>query len=263
MSGGFPTGDGRFNMGYVRDPTKTPGTFTNDDYVQMSSGLSKVGLKCKDNTPEKMKEYVADVAESLPKPGEKELTVYMSAREGEHKEFEFVLDPTNVNFSKMSVLLEHLQEIHDTGAYYVGSNSTSSSFESSTIGSIKDAFKAVGSIISDVQSGKVDPGQIVNTIGDALSSLTETTSKTFDRHVSKVLFCIAKPDTTKGTAAAICGMKYEYTMHVEDITNKKEKSHKAKYSMKQSNLVFTDPDIFEKVYEKIAGSKSAQEQNEL
>ena len=70
----------------------------------------------------------------------------------------------------MSELLEHLQEIQDTGAYYVGTNKTSGSFESSTIGSIKDAFKAVGNIISNIQNGKVDPGQIMNTIGDALAS---------------------------------------------------------------------------------------------
>ena len=122
----------------------------------------------------------------------------------------------------MSELLEHLQEIQDTGAYYVGTNETSSSFESSTIGSIKDAFKAVGNIISNVQSGKVDPGQIMNTIGDALASLTETTSKTFEQDVSKVLFCIAKPDGDGKSAPAICGIKLIPLPHARRGRSKQE-----------------------------------------
>ena len=257
MSGGFPGGDGHFDMGYIKEPQKVPGTFTSEDYQKMSTGLANVGLKCGENTPEKMKEYVAEVAQSLPKAGPNEMTVFMSAQDGKQKDYQFVVDPTNVNFSKMSFLMENLQKIQDTKAYYVGSNSTSSSFESTTIGSIKDAFKAVGSIVSDVQNGKVDPGQIVNTIGDALASLTETTSKTFDRKVNEVLFCVAKPNPETKSVAAICGVKYNYTMHVEDITDKKEKRHKAHYQMEQSNLVFTDPDVFDQVYQKIAGGKSA------
>jgi hypothetical protein len=102
----------------------------------------------------------------------------------------------------MNVVMEHIQELHNTGTYFVGSKSISSSFKSSIIGSIKDAFKAVGKIISDVEGGKVDPGQIqiINTIGDALVSLTETITKTFDRIESQVFFCIAKPDPGKHTS---------------------------------------------------------------
>lgn len=54
----------------------------------------------------KKKEYVADVAKAMPQPGAGEITMYMSTIEGEQKECEFVVDPLNVNFSKMSELLE-------------------------------------------------------------------------------------------------------------------------------------------------------------
>ena len=40
-------------------------------------------------------------------------------------------------------------------------------------------------------------------------------------------------------------------MHVEDVTDKKEKSHKAHHSMKQANVVFTDSKVFDKVYQNL------------
>ena len=153
------------------------------------------------------------------------------------------------------MVIGHIEELMETGAYFVGHKSTSSHFQSSTVGTIMEAFKAVGKVISDVEGGKVDPGQIMNTIGGVISSLTETTSKDFDQTVSKTLFCIAKPDLDKKTAAAICGLKYTYTMHVEDYKSKKESTHKASYLMQQWNVVFNDPKVFESVYEKLAGGK--------
>ena len=90
----------------------------------------------------KRKEYVADVAKAMPQPVAGEITIYVHVcKEGEQKEYEFVVDPLNVNFSKMSELLEHLREIQVTGVYYVGTNKTSSSFDSSTIGSIRTHSK--------------------------------------------------------------------------------------------------------------------------
>ena len=56
----------------------------------ISSDFTNIRLKGKDNTPEKMKEYVADVAKELPQTGAGESTVYMSAKEGEQKKCEIV-----------------------------------------------------------------------------------------------------------------------------------------------------------------------------
>ena len=44
-------------------------------------------------------------------------------------------------------------------------------------------------------------------------------------------------------------------MHVEDVTDKKETSHKAHHSMKQSNVVFTDPKVFDQVDQKFTGHR--------
>ena len=84
MSKGFPTGDGCFKMGYIKRPLKEPGNFTEEDYTQMSKGLTTVGLKCGDNTPEKMVRYVDDIRKSLPNPLPSELHAFMAAREGKH-----------------------------------------------------------------------------------------------------------------------------------------------------------------------------------
>ena len=53
MSGGFPGGDGHFDMEYIKEPQKVLGTFISEDYQKMSTGLANVGLKCGENTPEK------------------------------------------------------------------------------------------------------------------------------------------------------------------------------------------------------------------
>ena len=43
--------------------------------------------------------------------------------------------------------MENIPKIQHTDVYYIGTHSANDSFESSTIGSIKDTFKAVGQVI--------------------------------------------------------------------------------------------------------------------
>ncbi|MGB5792687.1 hypothetical protein, partial [Poseidonibacter sp.] len=125
-------------------------------------------------------------------------------------------------------------------------NHEETSFNSSTLGAITSAFTAAASIIGDISSGHADPEQVSAGIGDTLSSLSETTSKNYEKNKNEIVFLSSKPDD-KGRSKSIVGIKYRYKFCVEDYADKKEETHKSSSEIEQWNIVFTSVDVFKEV----------------
>jgi hypothetical protein len=253
----IPIQTGGFPLTRFEKPTK--GALDSADFKQISRSLAKVGLGCADNTTVNIARVAQDVVKSLPTNGPARLLVAPSGRlkvgvRGARKDYEYEIETDRDFdfFSKMAELLANIQKLKGAKLTYVERRENHSSFDSSTIGSIKQVFTTAGSIVGQVQNGHVDPAQMGNFIGDILTSLTETTSAHLDDKRDGSLYLMTNPYTKEGQiyVEAIAGVAYHYHFHVEDYKDKKVETHKSSYEVEQHNIAFTDFKIFNEVYEK-------------
>ena len=240
---GFPVID-------LQPPKAVPGTFTTEQQKVISNKLAKAGLDCKENTPEKVGQYAQEIKDATHSSSPGGTTMIVAAPRDEAKDYEYSIDNSNNAFHMMKKLLDNVDKIQADGLYYVASHTVSDTFKSTTLGAIKQAFSVVGKTIGHVQNGSVDPGQVVALMGNVIETLTDTTSNDFHHSGTQMLFCVAKSTDSK-TAPVICGVHYSFEMSVHDVANKKKKEHDSSYSVKQSNMVFTDEEVFKDVYDKL------------
>jgi hypothetical protein len=240
---GFPIAD-------LLPPKSVPGTFTAKQTEVISKKLAIVGLDCKENTPEKVGQYAQEIKDATHSGSSGGISMVVAAPRDEAKDFEYSVDNSNTAFNMMKKLLDNVDKIQANGLYYVATHEVSNTFKSTTLGAIKQAFSEVGKTIGQVENGTIDPGQVVALMGNVIETLTDTTSNDFHHSGTQMLFCVAKSTDSK-TSPVICGVHYSFEMSVHDVTNKKRKEHDSSYSVKQSNMVFTDGEIFKHVYDKL------------
>lgn len=250
-SGGFPIESGQFHMDGLQEPKRKPGTFSDMQSSEISQTLALVGLNCSDNTPDKVHSYASDIVQAIAGGQHSSGTqVHITALADAAKDYQYTVDNTNKAFSMMSQLLANLEKLKAGDVYYVATNHVTNTFKSDTIGGIKEAFSAIGQVVGSVQNGHIEAGQLASSIGDVIATLTDTSSNDFKQEDSQILFCIVKPTSGSTVSPAVCGVKYSYTMTVNDVKHKKNK-HDASYTVDQSNVVFTDEKVFQEVYDKI------------
>lgn len=233
----------------LQPPRQTPGTFTDAQVAQMSESLKLVGLTCEENTPEKMLGYIDTVSSNIKGHAGTTAQVFMAAPEA--KEYEYIVDNTNVNYSKMSVIVANFDKVESQGLYHVDKHYEERDFEDTSAGAITDALSSMGSIISDVASGSVNPEQVTSHLGDTINALTASESDDYYKNDEKILFCFAKPPEGTYDSPSICGMWYNFEMKIHNYKDKKVSEHEANYKITQKNVAFSDDKIFDEVYQAV------------
>merc|ERR1712080_226646 len=81
---------------------------------------------------------------------------------------------------------EHFEAFSQS--YAIQCVDVNNSFESSTLGGIKDVLTAAGRVIGEVSGGfRIDPGEIGSLLSDILVGLTETSSRDIKEEKSQTL----------------------------------------------------------------------------
>lgn len=266
---GFPVdGDGG---GFEITGSLVPPKNTEINYDGISQKFSALGLVCSNNTPANVRANTNAVVRSLPNIGKSLNNTYtglpdrspatvlaamsMPSKFAEKKkDYQWQADSLNSLNSQIQLMLTKYQLIKDKNLYYVSEHTVDNSFESSTVRSIVEVFKAAGNIIGHVQGNHVDPEQLGAQIGDILNNLSETQGIDFDEQNQGIMFLTApaqEGSDGKKTTPAIAGVSWQYHFTLHDYKDKKGEKHKSTYKIKQHSLVFTNLDILYKVYNEV------------
>lgn len=242
-----------FPLKDLQTPEQEPGTFTDEQIKSLCAKFSSLGLDCELNTPEKMRECIAEVKEEIRsrKLITKKRKVYVASPKNGAKMSEFTMDNSNESFTKMKAIVQNLEKVKEEKLHHVETLVQHHSLKGTIPHLIVKALAALGIVLSRIKTRSVDSGQIMSIIEDfVLSSLT-VSGPDLEGVQDKALFFFAKPRESETHHPAICGMLYHFEMKIDGYSDKTSEIHFAKYSVKQQNVYFNDKTAFDNLFMKI------------
>jgi len=222
--------------------------------TRMGAGLRAVGLDCSMNTEDNLLQWAVEVYRSY---GSGRYFLWSQKGDvGHNADFKLAnahnADGHSGKLGKLRRLFgpKYIDALDkEMNLHKVERNQ---SFQSSTIGGIKETLISVGNAIGNLENGnKLHAGEVLSVVTDALASLKEVSTSSVDEHRAETLGIV---ELDKDLEVAALGMiTYDYSFRVENYKDKKIEEKKCDYSLTQKSLIFTNPTILEEVYKKICG----------
>ncbi|TPG88412.1 hypothetical protein EEL32_09700 [Brevibacillus laterosporus] len=233
------------------DPPKN----LNIDSNGISDVLRSLGLNCDLNTPDKINQYAKQIRNRFPNKGNQHITANL---DGSSKDYDYTIDDQEEYHDKMMVILEKLDIIQEKNIYPVQSTQKKDEFKDSTDSAIQEIFVQIGQVMGTFSDGHLDPDQLESLFSDNIVNVSvDSVNKNHPDYKT------GKPKTSHFIFHRISetdfdqlgGFVYSYNFELKDIENKKSTQKPSSYSVEQSNIIFSDVDVFLDVYYQVKNLK--------